>query len=234
MQMLLNRGTVDGRQVVQPERVDEMFSPSMVSEISFTETPPITEESGFSYGLGWGTFHTRGYTVLEKGGALAGVRTVVNLVPELGYGIAVVANRNLTFLPEAVRAYALESLLGTDNPNTQDEIAQQEAAISAVFNAPPPVSDSIPPTVPFEGLTGIYENELYGQFVVRDNAGDLIVEAGPVGKPAALEHLSRDTYLLDWKSVTSLPEPTTFVIGPDGNAVAFENESLGRFDRIPD
>lgn len=232
MQMLLDQGAVDGRQVVKPERVEEMFAPSMVSEISFTETPPISEESGFSYGLGWGTFHTWGYTVLEKGGALAGVRTVVNLVPELGYGIAVVANRNLTFLPEAVRAFALEALLGADSSGTQEEIASGGAALDAIFATPPPAGDAIPATVPLDALTGAYENELYGQVVVWDDAGTLKLEAGPAGWPATLKHLSRDTYLLDWGSVTSIPEPTTFVIGPDGIAVGFENDSLGRFNRV--
>ena len=231
MQMLLDQGAMDGQQVVQPERVGEMFAPSMVSEIAFTETPPITEDSGFSYGLGWGTFHSQGYTVLEKGGALAGVRTVVNLVPELGYGIAVIANRNLTFLPEAVRAFALESLLGAAHADTQEVIVSAGAALDAVFAAPLAAEDSIPETVPPEALAGAYENELYGRFVVRSEAGGLKLEAGPGGWPAELEHFSRDTYLLDWGSVTSIPDQTTFVIGPDGTAVGFESDSLGRFDR---
>jgi CubicO group peptidase (beta-lactamase class C family) len=234
MQLLLDRGAVDGRPLVTPERVGEMFAPSMVSDISFTETPPITPDSGFSYGLGWGVFHTGGHTVLEKGGALAGVRTVVCLVPELGYGIAVVANRNLTFLPEAVRAFALESLLGASHPETQDEIEASEAAITALFAAPPPPGAGLPPTATSDALAGSYENDLYGRFVVRAEAGVLTIEAGPARMTAALAPYSLDTYLLDWGSVTSLPDPTTFVIGPDGTAVAFECESLSRFDRVQD
>ena len=162
---------------------------------------------------------------------MSGVRSAVDLVPELGYGIAVIANRNLTFLPEAVRAFALESLLGADSPGTQEGIASVEAAIDAVFAAAPPAGDGIASTVAPDALAGIYENELYGQFAVRNDAGILTLEAGPARMPATLEHLSRDTYLLDWGGVTSLPDPTTFVIGPDGTAVGFENDSLGRFDR---
>ena len=79
---LLAGGAADGQQVVQPETLRTMFDPVIASEVSFTETPPISPTAGFSYGLGWGNFHWRGYEILEKGGALPGVRTVA--VPELG------------------------------------------------------------------------------------------------------------------------------------------------------
>ena len=55
---------------------------SSTAEISFTETLPISEETGFGYSMGWGYYYFHGAKVLEKGGALDGARAVIVLVPE--------------------------------------------------------------------------------------------------------------------------------------------------------
>jgi CubicO group peptidase (beta-lactamase class C family) len=232
MMMLLGQGSIDGAQLMQPETVRELFVPSMVSALSFSEAPPITETSGFSYGLGWGTFHHEGYEILEKGGALAGIRTVVCMIPALNAGVAVTANLNLTLFPEAVRAFVLEQFLGTGSPGDQEGILALRAVVDQIIAPVPLPENPEPPTVPLDAFAGTYEHELWGQFEVIAEGGVLRIEAGPAAKPAALHHFGRDTFLLDWGDVTSVPDPTTFVIGPDGIAFAFENESLGHFDRV--
>ena len=232
MMMLLGQGSIDGAQLMQPDTVRELFVPSMVSPLSFSESPPITETSGFSYGLGWGTFHHEGYEILEKGGALAGIRTVVCMIPALNAGVAVTANLNLTLYPEAVRAFVLEQFLGTGSPGDQEGILALKAVVDQLIAPVPLPENPEPPTVPLDAFAGAYEHELWGQFEVIAEGDILRLEAGPAAKPAALHHYGRDTFLLDWGDVTSVPDPTTFVIGPDGIAIAFENESLGHFDRV--
>ncbi|HWV22680.1 MAG TPA: serine hydrolase [Thermomicrobiales bacterium] len=232
MQMLLDGGRAGGEQLISPETVREMFNPSMVSDISFTETPPIDKTSGFSYGMGWGNFHYHGYEVIEKGGALAGVRTVVVMVPSINAGIAVVANRNLTFLPEAIRAFALEQWLGASDFDMQADIESRAALVDEMFAPQPAPTDSLPATVPLENLAGTYANTLVGQANVLVDGDDLRLELGPAGWPATLHHLSRETFLLDWGTVTTVPGPMTFFIGPDGLATAFETEEFGWFTRV--
>jgi hypothetical protein len=76
------RGQFGDTQVLQAATVQEMFTPAMVAQPSFTETAPIGENTGFDYTLGWATYYYKGHKVIEKGGALSGIRTVVVLVPE--------------------------------------------------------------------------------------------------------------------------------------------------------
>jgi CubicO group peptidase (beta-lactamase class C family) len=234
MQMLLDGGEAGGQQVIQPETVGEMFAPSMVAETTFTEAPPIDEHAGFSYGMGWGNFHYHGYEVLEKGGALAGIRTVVCLVPRLNMGIAVLANLNLTLQPEAVRAFALEQVLGAPGYDLQQDIAASAAFVDELFVPVAFPENPVPPSVPLENLAGTYEDQLHGRVEILVVGDALRMEAGPARWPAEMPHFNRDTFLLDWGTVTNVPDPTTFIVGPDGIAVAFENEGLGRFDRVGD
>ena len=232
MQMLLDEGQAGGQQLIQPGRVREMLEPSMVAEATFAETPPIDEHAGFTFGLGWGNFHAYGHEIIEKGGALAGIRTVVCLVPSRNFGVAVTANMNLTFFPEAVRAFVLEQFLGAGETDTQEQIQQLSGIVDALFAVEPPPENPLPPSVPLENYAGVYESTLYGRFEVIAEGDSLRMEAGPADLPATLEHYSLNTFNWNEHKVTSAVEPATFVVGPDGIAVAFEMESLGRFDRV--
>lgn len=233
MQMLLDGGRANGQQLMEATTVREMLEPSMVAPLSISEMAPIDAESGFAYGLGWASYHYHGYEVIEKGGALNGVRTIVVMVPQLNAGVAVLANLNLTALPEAVRAFVLEHLLGPAGTDVQQEIQEVGAEIEAVFASEPPLIDNpVPPAVPLEALAGVYESPLYAEFRVIAEGDAMRLEAGPARKPATFKHLSHTTFLLDWGSVTSIPSQTTFILGPDGLAVGFENEDLGRFERV--
>jgi CubicO group peptidase (beta-lactamase class C family) len=60
MRMLLARGRFEGRQVLAGSAVEDMFEPSMVSEIGFSEALPISEETGFGYAMGWGYYYFHG------------------------------------------------------------------------------------------------------------------------------------------------------------------------------
>lgn len=233
--MLMDGGEVNGQQLLQPETVREMLKPSMVAPLSISELAPIDAQSGFAYGLGWASFHYHGYEVIEKGGALDGVRTVVCFVPQLNVGVAVLANLNLTALPEAVRAFVLEQLLGDAGTSVQAEIREAGAAIEAVFaSAPSLPANPVPPAVPLEALAGIYESPLYAEFRVIVEGEAMRLEAGPARRPATFEQVNHTTFLLDWGNVTSIPGQTTFVVGPDGVATGFENADLGRFERVAD
>ncbi len=110
----------------------------MVSAIDFTDLPPISDATGFYYGLGVGSYDYAGHQVIEKGGALAGVRTIIVLVPDKNDGIVVLANLNLTAFPEAVRAYFLNQVLGLDPQAEQKQILARNEQLKNLMAPPPP------------------------------------------------------------------------------------------------
>jgi CubicO group peptidase (beta-lactamase class C family) len=232
MNALLAGGEVDGEQVITAETVRTMFDPVIPSAVSFTEAPPISATNGFGYGLGWGGYHWKNHEVIEKGGALAGVRTVVELVPELELGIAVMANLNLTYIPEAIRAFVLEQYLGPADTDMQAEIRTMAQQLDAAFAAPAPQSDGLPMGASRDSYAGAYERDLFGRFEVVVDGDEIRMEAGPARKPAELRFDSLNTFILDWGGAAQIPEPLTFTLGADGTAIGFESESLGRFDRV--
>jgi CubicO group peptidase (beta-lactamase class C family) len=232
MRMLLARGEHEGRQVLAAKAVDEMLEPSMVSEISFSESAPISTSTGFGYAMGWGYYYFHGAKILEKGGALDGARALIVLVPERKLGIAVLANLNLTMLPEAIRAHVLEAALGAAGPGTQATILKQQEQLNTLIEPDPAPDNPGPASIPLAGYAGTYESGLYGRFTVTPDGDKLAVAAGPGGLRGSMTHLSRDTFTLTWPWVNYGNQETTFTIGPDGRAASFTAETLGEFTRI--
>lgn len=232
MRMLLGGGQIDGKPVLKAETVDEMFEPSIVSEISFTELPPISQETGFGYSMGWGYYYFHGSKVLEKGGALDGVRAIIVLVPERQLGIAVLANLNLTALPEAIRAYVLEQELGAASANTQAQILQKQKTFDAMMEPDAAPTNPGRASVPLADYAGTYESEVYGRFELTAAGDGLAIAAGPGAYAGKLRHFSRDTFALSWPLVDFGTQDATFTIGPDGRPIGFTTETLGSFKRV--
>jgi CubicO group peptidase (beta-lactamase class C family) len=232
MLMFLNKGTYNSKHILKPETVDEIFKRHMVSEIDFTDLPPISDKTGFYYGLGVGSYDYAGHQIIEKGGALAGVRTTLVLVPDKNAGIVVLANLNLTAFPEAVRAYFLNQLLGIDPETDQKEIFARNEQLKKLMAPPPAPANPGKFNGTLQSLVGAYENDYYGRCEILQDGDALKVQCGPAKYPATLKHWNNGAFLLLFPGATQTPSVTTFTIGEDGTAASFESETLGTFMRV--
>jgi CubicO group peptidase (beta-lactamase class C family) len=232
MLMLLSKGAYSGKPILKPETIAEMFKRSMVSDIGISELPPISETTGFYYGLGVGSYDYAGHQVIEKGGALAGVRTVMTLVPDKHAGIFVAANLNLTAFPEAVRAYYVNQRLGLDPATDQQEILARNAQIAKLVAPPPAPTDPGTFLGTLQSLVGVYENEYYGRCEMLLDGEALKVECGPAKYPATLKHWNHGAFVMQFPGATQAPTLTTFTIGGDGKAESFTHDDMGVFRRV--
>jgi CubicO group peptidase (beta-lactamase class C family) len=232
MLMFVNKGTHNGKQILKPETVAEIFKRSMVSAIDFTDLPPISDATGFYYGLGVGSYDYAGHQIIEKGGALAGVRTIIILVPDKNAGIVVLANLNLTAFPEAVRAYFLNQLLGINPEADQKEILARNEQLKKLMAPPPAPKNPGKFNGPLQSLVGVYENDYYGRCEILPDGNGVKIQFGPAKYPATLKHWNNGAFMMQFPGATQTPSVTTFMIGEDGNAESFESESLGVFTRV--
>jgi hypothetical protein len=229
--MFLNKGAYNGKQILKPETVDEIFKRSMVNKIDFSDLPPISDKTGFYYGLGVGSYDYAGHQIIEKGGALAGVRTILVLVPDKNAGIVVLANLNLTAFPEAVRAYFLNQLLGLDPEADQKAISEVNQQLKKLLTPPAAPKNPGKFNGTLQSLVGTYENDYYGHCEIVQDGDALKVECGPAKYPATLKHWNNGAFLMQFPGATQVPSVTTFMIGEDGRADGFANEAFGIFTR---
>jgi CubicO group peptidase (beta-lactamase class C family) len=205
MQMLLASGTFEGRRVLAEATVTQIFAASMVQGVG----GPLQDPND-SAGLGCESYHFLRYRVIEKNGALNGVRTIVTLVPERGLGIAVFANKQLTVFPEAVRAAFLERELGPSGRDLQAQIRREQTGWDALVAVPKPPVDAAPLKRDLDALTGRYASALYGPLVVARDGERLTVAIGPRAYPGHLAHWSGDAFLLTFDNPDIAPGLLTF------------------------
>jgi CubicO group peptidase (beta-lactamase class C family) len=232
MLMFLNKGTYNGKRVLKPETVDEIFKRSMVSKIDFADLPPISDKTGFYYGLGVGSYDYAGHQIIEKGGALAGVRTTLVLVPDKQAGIVVLANLNLTAFPEAVRAFFLNQVLGIDPEADQKEILARNGQLKKLMAPPQAPKNPGKFSGTLQSLVGVYENDYYGRCEIVQDGDALKVQWGPAKYAATLKHWSNGAFLMQFPGATQTATDTTFMIGEDGTAESFTNDTFGIFTRV--
>jgi len=203
LQMWLDKGRYANTPVISAESVEKLFTPVIAEEPGFAELPPISESSGFSYTAGgWGEYHYGNHRILEKGGALEGYRTVVVLVPEKKWGVAILCNLNLTVFPEAVRAELLERLLGRSGHDFQATIRERQKMIDGLVLPPEPPKHPARPTGSAEAYAGTYSNELYGEWTIASEGdgqkGAWTLEAGPGKFKGKLVHWNKDEFRVFW------------------------------------
>lgn len=235
VRMWLDNGRFDGEQLLSPETVEEMLTPSMVETPTFAEMAPIDRDSGFSYGLGWGIYYYKGHKIIEKGGARTGMRSIVVLVPDKKIGIVVLANQNLTVVPEAIRAYLLEEMVAPSGRDLQKEISEANDHVVKTFTRrEAPATPSAPTSVPVSNYAGKYGNDLYGVVeILVDDQNRLWWQAGPAKVKGPLAPLGHDVFLLSWPGERiSLPEEATFVLSSEGKPVTLITESFGELKRM--
>lgn len=232
MRMLLNKGQLDGVKVLSSETVEKLFEPAMVAEISFSELPPISVDTGFSYNLGWGVYYYQGDRVIEKGGGLDGMRSLVTLIPNKKIGIVILSNLNLTVFPELIRAKFLADLYGADVRDLEKTFFDANKKMSKMLAPPALPKVILQPENRNDAYPGLYTSPLYGDFLITQKAdGSLSVAAGPGRWEGKLKHFSNDTFLLTWPLINYGVQEITFTLGPDGKALSFSTETLGVFTK---
>ena len=233
MQMLLGKGSLDGKRVLAEETVDAIFAASMVQGIG----GPLQDPNDSS-GLGCESYHFLRYRVIEKNGALDGVRTIVTLVPERDIGIAVLANKQMTVFPEAVRAEFLERELGSSGRDLQAQVHAEQAAWLSLVEPPRPPADAVPLARDLDAFAGRFASPLYGAMQVMRAADGLEVRVGPAAYPGRLQHWSGDSFLVRFKDQDITPGLLTFTFA-GGAAAALDGKDapgapggdLGHFTR---
>ncbi len=199
------------------------------------------------YGLGWVTEFGRHGTMWGHAGAFSvGARTVVNLYPDAGLGIVVLANGFPTGAPEGLADSFVDLVF--DGTIAQDYFTLWNGAYDGLFGpaieaaartyAAPPSPAT--PALPDAAYVGGYENAYVGPAEIAAEGEGLVLTLGPDGATRyPLTHFDRDLFLYHpWPELPTVPAELRFAIGPDGRAAGVTLESmdangLGTLTRAP-
>ena len=228
LRMMLNDGSIDGKQVLTPETVKEIHAASLVAGPS----GPLSDPNG-AVGLGCDSYYFLGERVIEKNGALDGVRSIVILIPEKKAGIVVIANKQLTVFPEAVRDEFLERYIGKAGIDVQAREKTQQIGWYSLIKNPERPADAGPATVDPSAIAGTYQSDLYGILQVDQgpDAGNMTLGLGPNKYQGSLTHWTNNTWYLSFPNPDDQTGYVTFVTDPSGSVTGLTSEEFGPFSR---
>lgn len=228
IRMMLNNGTIDGTEILSPKTVKDIHAASFVAGPS----GPLHDPNG-AVGLGCDSYYFLDERVIEKNGALDGVRSVVVLIPGKKSGIVVIANKQLTAFPEAVRDEFLERYIGRSGNDLQAlELHNQKGWNSLIKNPERPDNPG-PATISPAAVTGVYASDLYGTIQIDQGTDDehMTIGLGPNRYEGNMVHWTDNTWYLSFPNPDDLVGYLTFIADESGSVTSIESNEFGPFTR---
>jgi CubicO group peptidase (beta-lactamase class C family) len=191
--MHLADGTVNGRQLIQPSTLHQMYAPQM----TIAAMPDRPELGATGYGMGWFIQEYRGHYLVQHGGNIDGFSALVALFPQDHVGMVILSNQNGAALPGLVLRHAADRIFheAPVDWNTQ-ALAQRDRARSQQKEAEAKkTSVRIPnthPSHPLADYVGDYADSGYGTLHITMDGGRLVATYHDI--PTTLEHWHYDVF----------------------------------------
>jgi CubicO group peptidase (beta-lactamase class C family) len=237
MSLLLNKGAFAGRTIISPQVLEDMWTPQLVP------AAPVGKDAA-PYGLGWqisdGPY---GRHVSHSGVFTSDVRALIDLMPEEGTGIAIVANGFPSAVPEGLAAaywrLAFEGRLAGDPivEANQQYVSGYEKFLASrsLPTRSNPETDILP-----ESVVGHYFDPYFGDIEIEYLNGSLTMAMGPAGR-RRFTPKPYDVSVFTFAPFQEAPDlgvEVKFEIGDDGRATSLMLVGLGpaiprRAHRIP-
>lgn len=221
LRWLLNGTVVDGRPIISPNSLRELWSPQTVMIVSQRDRELFGSQFR-AYGLGWMIRDYHGMKVLMHGGWADGMYSFSAIVPERKAGVVVLSNlhnRDLA-LPLAYRLLdhclnrTPKDWCGEEWKVTRETEIRHEREFERLLAER---HLGTQPSLALDAFVGKFASELYGPIAVelRDNQLQLKLLASPT-YIADLVHWHHDTFRAIWQDPVAETGFVTFTLGSNG------------------
>lgn len=240
IQLHLNRGKFQGKEIWNANIQREMYSPHMIlsTQMAMAAMYKISKHAHFGlYGLGWMINDYRGKKIVHHSGATDGMGANITIVPEEKLGVAVIHNTSYSMLLSSLAYRIIDAYLGVPEAEWMD-LKPIVLPARPKKRAPKlPVDTS--PSLPLENYTGVYNHPIFENIKVELRDGKLVLNFDLYPK-AVLEHRYLDTFVTKFEKIISTmwdlrrghELDVTFHIDADAKITALDIDPLGDFIRV--
>jgi len=238
LSFLIGNGSFEGKTIVPADAL----LPAMSAQTISSPSAQVAARPGL-YGFGFGVSVDPSARVMlsHSGAFMLGAGTNFLILPSAGIGIAVLTNAQPTGGAEAIAMSFMDLVqFGTVTrdwlPAYQGLFAPMYRPVGALAGQQPPEKPK--PARALSAYAGTYANAAYGDAVVSEEAGRLVLTVGPLPLKAELEHWSGDAFVFRPTGENAPPGSISQVAfsGPGPETVAMtvellDEDGLGRFSR---
>ena len=216
IRLQLGKGKFEGKQIFSEQQSWQMHQPYLSQQISEagSRNNPTRHFSGV--GMGWFLYDYYGRKIINHSGGLDGMLSYTVLIPEEKVGFVVLTNSESrgfgimmnkirdVFVDAPKRDWNAEAVEQIKTQKAEDEKERAKVDASRVANTKPSLAIS--------SYAGTYGDKMYGDVVVSEENGKLVMRFTPAPNFVAdLEHWHYDTFQIKWRPSTSYNFPRGFV-----------------------
>ena len=205
MNFMLGNGTYNGKTLLKPATMNEMFKPQVIIPATFYPSFQIIKPRWTTYGLGWFQHDYRGEKVDFHTGSLAGRTAIVGMIRDKKLGVYIFGNLDHAEVRHAL-IYKVFDIFGFDDVSGRDwsadlKVLYDKQAEEGAKQTASQIASGLKntnPTHPLEKYAGRYGNPFFGTAEVVFENGKLHFQL-PGGMTAELQHRQLDTFVMSWK-----------------------------------
>lgn len=216
IRLQLGRGTFEGKKIFSSDRSWEMWQPNITIPVS-DQSMKLTPSRHFrGYGMGWFLEDFMGHKIVNHSGGLDGMLSYTVLIPEENEGFVVLTNNespSYVVMMNKIRDVLLDAPKTDYNQVAKDQVAANKAAQDEADKK----SDAerklnTKPSLDLAGYAATYSSPMYGDVIVSEENGHLVMRLGPAPNFVAdLEHWHYDTFRIHWRPTVHYNFPRGFV-----------------------
>lgn len=203
---LLSGKTYDGKELLKPLTLDELFKPQVILPSNFYPTFSLLKPHWTTYGFGWFQHDYRGDKVDFHTGSIAGRTAIAALIRDKKIGVYVFGNLDHAEARHGI-IYKTFDVLGFNDPNGRDWNAEFKKMYDETSAAGEKRFELLvarklsntKPSHPLEDYVGSYSDPFYGSVEVRLVGGRLRFVAGR-DLWVDLDHRHADSFFGTWNA----------------------------------
>jgi CubicO group peptidase (beta-lactamase class C family) len=236
MLVLLGRGEIEGKRVLDERAVDAMLTPQMLVGLRPWQKALYPESHFLAQGMGIMLQDFRGRMVAWGTGGIDGFSCSMAIVPEENLGVVVLTNIPYTGLPEGMVFWLLDAHLGGGGKDwsgirlkmSLDSRARGAAARKEHEGAKESTA------LPFaaDKLVGTYVSELLGEAEIAIGKDGKLGLRIAKSMRATIEPWRKDVLRATFEDGDLGSSLVKFELGKDGSVARFELDDHGKFERL--
>ncbi len=226
-EMLINKGTYKGKQVLDPKTVQALFTPETLQNV---DDELRSRGSHFkAYGLGWGLFDYGGRMVAEHDGGMPGYISKVTIVPQEKMAIVVLNNGFDFFINDVIRYLVLDEYLGVEPMDWIKIYNGYKTGYTGYMEAQVKSREAsreldTQPSQPYVSYCGTFEDKMYGKAQIKLDEGELYIKLLPTAKffHGKMSHWHHDSFKVQFDDEFLPYALINFELDSDKNVTGFK------------